>query len=160
MGSRRQTASLLEVGQQPGPAGFALPAALLMVLLIAALIAGVSTGVTEETRMGKATADRQIALLAAESAIEDALTSSSPIADGSLSVGETRSQPMEGLGVRVVVHVTRLDSTLYWLVADAGGSSHVSGIARRIGIVVRGRSRPDRSLTIDRIPEGAWSELF
>jgi Tfp pilus assembly protein PilX len=140
--------------------GFALPAALLAVLLIAALIAGAFGAVTEETRMAAAAADRQHALLSAESALETIIATQSASPLGSIGVGETRSRHVDGLEVPVTVYVTRLDSSLYWLVADAGDTSSRSGIARRIGIVARATSGPAGSMVIDRIPERGWSELF
>ncbi len=140
--------------------GFALPAALLALLLIAALIAGAFNAVTEESRMGAAAADRQHALLSAESAIEVVISEQSVSPADSIAVGETRSRQVGGLEVPVIVYVTRLDSSLYWLVANAGDTSRPSGITRRIGIVVRARNEPAGSIGIDRIPERGWSELF
>ena len=150
----------------PGPplhlprGGFALPASLLLVLLITALIAGVFSAVTEETRIGAAATERELALLCAESAIESGITALTVSPDDSMSVGETRSRPIEGLGIPVALHTTRLGRSLYWLVAEAGSKSPTFGIARRIGVVVRATNRPNRSIIIDRIPERAWSELF
>lgn len=138
-------------------AGFALPAALLMILLIAALIAGAFSAITEETRIGVAAADRHHALLTAESAIELTITA---FPDDSIAIGETRSRTVDGLAAPVMVYVTRLDSSRYWLVADAGSASPNSGIARRVGVVVRAKTGADRSMTIDRISERGWSELF
>jgi len=140
--------------------GFALPAALLAVLLIAALIAGAFGAVTEETRMGAAAADRQHALLSGETALEVVISAQSASQGDSIAVGETRSRQVGGLEVPVVVYTTRLDSSHYWLVADAGDTASGSGIARRIGLVVRATNRPSGSMTIDRIAERAWSELF
>ena len=140
--------------------GFALPSVLLALLLIAALIAGVFSGATEETRMGAAAAVRQTALVTAESAIESAIASLSSSADESIGVGETRYRQIEGLDAPAIVYITRLDSSLYLLVADAGSPSPGSGIARRIGVVVRAAKGSGHSITIDRISERAWSELF
>jgi Tfp pilus assembly protein PilX len=140
--------------------GFALPAVLLVLLLIAALIAGVFSGTTEEKRIGTAAAERQTALVAAESAIELTITAMSSPGDGPISVGETRSRQIEGLDAPAVVYITRLDSSLYWLVADGGGTSPNSGIARRIGVLVRATNGSENSIIIDRISERAWSELF
>jgi Tfp pilus assembly protein PilX len=131
-----------------------------MVLLIAALIAGAFSATTEETRIGVAAADRQTALVSAESAIEVAIATLSGSADYSISVGETSHRRIDGLDVPAVVYITRLDSSLYWLVADAGAIAHNSGIARRIGVVVRATSGSSHSITIDRIRERGWSELF
>jgi len=156
----RASASFARVRQKPLPDGFALPAALFAVLLIAALIAGAFSATTEETRIGAAAADRQTALVSAESAIEIAITTLSASAQDSIRVGETRERPIDGLGVPASVYVTRLDSSLYWLIADAGASSLNSGVARRIGVVVRATKGSGHSITIDRIPERGWSELF
>jgi Tfp pilus assembly protein PilX len=131
-----------------------------MMLLIAALIAGVFSAVTEETRIGAAATERELALLCAESAIESGITALTVSLEDSMSVGETRSGPIEGLGMPVALHATRLGASRYWLVAEAGGASSGSGIVRRIGVVVRATNAPDGSITIDRIPERAWSELF
>jgi len=144
----------------PGSNGFVLPAVLLALLLIAALIAGAFTAVTEETRMGAAAADRQHARLRAESAIGIVISALSASPCDSIGVGETRSRQIEGLEVPVVVFSTRLDSSLYWLVAAAGDTSSRSGVTRRIGVVVRATNVPAGSISINRIPERGWSELF
>jgi Tfp pilus assembly protein PilX len=144
----------------PSKDGFALPIVLLALLLIAALIAGAFSATTEETRIGRAAADRQTALIVAESAIETAITSLSASANEPVAVGETRSRQIQGLDAQVIVYITRLDSSLYWLVADAGSTSPNSGVARRIGVVVRAKNGSADSITIDRISERAWSELF
>jgi Tfp pilus assembly protein PilX len=156
----RWSGSFADSGNRPAPVGFALPAALLMLLLIAALVAGVFSAITEETRIGVAAAERHLALLTAESAVELTITSLSVVAGESIGIGETRSRSVEGLAAPTMVYVTRLDSSRYWVVADAGGASPNSGIARRVGVVVRAARAADGSMTIDRISERAWSELF
>jgi Tfp pilus assembly protein PilX len=140
--------------------GFALPVVLLALLLIAALISGAFSGATEETRMGAAAAARQAALVTAESAIESMITALGSSADEAIGVGETRNRQIEGLDGPAIVYITRLDSSLYWLVADAGSNSPNSGVTRRIGVVVRAKNGSGNSITIDRISERAWSELF
>jgi Tfp pilus assembly protein PilX len=156
----RQKSSLSRQRSTRPPNGIALPAALLLILLIAALIAGVFSAVTEETRIGAAAADRQLSLLTAESAVEMTISAWSASPDDSISIGETTARSVEGLGLPVTVYLTRLDSSRYWLVGDAGSASPNSGIARRVGIVVTAKQRADRSMAIDRISERAWSELF
>ena len=141
-------------------AGFALMAALLALLLIAALIATAFNATTEETRIGAASADRQHALLSAESAIEIVLEAQTASNADSMAIAGTISRHVDGLEVPVVVYVTRLDSSLYWLVADAGSASVSAGVARRIGVLARVRNDSAGSITIDRIQERGWSELF
>ncbi len=159
-GSRRGRSYPARLAEKPDRTGLALLAALLALLLIAALIAGVFGATTEETRIGSAASARQLALLGAESAIEGAIAGLSITPNDSIGVGETRSTSVDGLGLPVVVYVTRLDSSLYWLVAQAGGVASSFGISRRIGVVVRVINGPGHSITIDRIQGRAWSELF
>ena len=156
----RELASFARSRQRPARRGFAIPAALLAVLVIAALIAGVFGATTEETRIGAAAADRQTALVSAESAIEIAIAALSASPDDTIGVGETRSRQIDELDVSTFVYVTRLDSSRYWLVADAGAVSSNSGVARRIGVVVRATKGSGDSIRVDRIPERGWSELF
>jgi hypothetical protein len=140
--------------------GFALAAALLALLLISALVTAVFFAATEETRIGAASARRQLALSAAESAVEMTIAGWNMDPATPIGVSGTRGTAIEGFEVPVVVHVTRLDSTLYWIVADAAESSSGSGVSRRIGVAVRVLIAPDHSITIDRISERSWSELF
>jgi Tfp pilus assembly protein PilX len=156
----RKPASFARSAQRPRPDGFAIPAALLAVLVIAALIAGVFGASTEETRIGAAAADRHTALVSAESAIEITITALSVWPDDSMEVGETQSRQIDELDVPVIVYVTRLDSVLYCLVADAGAVGQNSGVARRIGVLVRTTKGSGDSIAVDRIPERGWSELF
>jgi Tfp pilus assembly protein PilX len=140
--------------------GVALAAVLLVLLLVAALVAGVFSATTEETHIGVAASGRQTALLSAESALEATISALPTVAYDAMETGETRAREVGGLGAPVVVYVTRLDSSLYWLVADAGELAPASGIARRIGVVVRARRRSGGSITIDRISDRGWAELF
>jgi type II secretory pathway component PulJ len=140
--------------------GFALAAALLALLLISALVTAVFFAATEETKIGAAAARRQLALSAAESAVEMTIAGWNMDSATPIGVSGTRATAIEGFDVPVVVHVTRLDSTLYWIVADAADSSSGSGVSRRIGVAVRVLISPDHSITIDRISERSWSELF
>jgi type II secretory pathway pseudopilin PulG len=157
---RRRPASFARLQKNPARDGVALAVVLIAMLLVAALIAGAFNAATEETRMAVAAAGRQTALLNAESAIEVTIGTFSTTANDPMTVGETRDRSVDGLGAPVVVHVTRLDSALYWLVADAGGPSPGSGIARRIGVLVRAKRGSAGSITVDRIRDRGWSELF
>ena len=146
--------------EREGRRGFALAAALLVLLLISALTVGVFFAATEETRVGATSAERQLALSAAESAIETTIAEWNGDSVAPIGVSGTRTAAVGGMGAPVVVHITRLDSTLYWIVADASAPSPGSRISRRIGVVVRVLRGADHSTIIDRIPERSWSELF
>jgi hypothetical protein len=140
--------------------GFALAAALLALLLISALVTAVFFAATEETKIGAASARHQLALWAAESAVAMTIADWNPAWSPQVGLGGTRVTAIEGFEVPVDVHVTRLDSTLYWIVADATDSFSASGISRRIGVAIRVLIAPDHSIRIDRISERSWSELF
>jgi len=146
--------------QREGRRGFALAAALLALLLISALITGVLFATTEETRVGIASAERQLALSAAESAVEMTIAGRNIDSVASVGVSGTRTIAVGGFGPTVMVHITRLDSTLYWMVADASAPPPDSRVSRRIGVVVRVLRGADHSIVIDRISERSWSELF
>jgi type II secretory pathway pseudopilin PulG len=140
--------------------GFVLAAVLLAMILIAALVGGVLFAATEETRIGAALTRRQLTLSAAESAIEATIADWPNSSVAPVGIGETQSTGFEDLGVAVTVYVTRLDSTIYWIVADAGDAAFQSGVARRVGTLVTVQNAMDGSIAIDRIPERWWSELF
>jgi len=140
--------------------GFALVAALLALLLIAALIASVFFAATEDTRISSASAAKEAALSAAESAIELTLRDWATSIGDSIDLEEVRSSTVDGFGVPVGVHVTRLDSTLYAIVAEVRSVSSQWSATRRLGVIVRAHFAPDHSITIDRVPERWWSELF
>jgi hypothetical protein len=56
--------------------------------------------------------------------------------------------------------MTRLDSAVYWIVADAQPDRFHSGARRRVALLVTARAPVDGSLTVTPIPERPWSELF
>src|SRR5712671_4306982 len=140
--------------------GLALPAALLVLLLVSALVTGVFVAATEETRVGIAGVERHLAFVASESAIEKTIATFRADTTAAIGLVGTKTIPIGDLEVPVIVYVTRLDSALYWIVSDAGASPVEARASRRIGVVVRAIAAPDNSIIIDRISERWWSELF
>lgn len=140
--------------------GFALAAALLALLLISALVTGVFFAATEETKIGATSAERQLALSVAESAVETTIASWNPDSLDPIGVSATRTTVVDAAGMSARVHITRLDPTLYAIVADAFTPAGGSRVSRRIGIVVKVQRSADHSIVIDRISERSWSELF
>ena len=140
--------------------GFVLVGVLLAIVLIGALVAGALFAVTEDTRAGGTGAARDVSLIAAESAIGITMRDRRgdlPVVIG--TAGTTVSR-VEESGAPVIVYITRLDSALYWVVADAVADPDRSGARRRIGIVVRSVQAPDGSIVINPISERWWTELF
>jgi hypothetical protein len=140
--------------------GFALAAALLVLLLVSALVTGAFVATSEEAKVGIAAVERHLAFVAAESAIEMTIATFRADTTAAIGLEGTRTIEIGDLEVPVIVYVTRLDSALYWIVADAGASPVEAKASRRIGVVVRAAAAPDHSIIIDRISERWWSELF
>jgi hypothetical protein len=140
--------------------GFALAAALLAVVLIDALVAGVLFAATEATRSGAVGVERELALNACESAVAMTITDPGVRLPDSIGVAGTISNRVGELGHEVVVHITRLDSTLYAIVAESVPDPDTAGGSHRVGIVVRASIAADSSITIDPISERPWFGAF
>jgi hypothetical protein len=129
-------------------------------MLIAALMASVFFAADEETRISGVAGAKQLALSAAESAIERTILDWPVASVLPPDIGRASSATLGGFDMPVTVSVTRLDSTLYWIVADAGRVSSGVSATRRIGVIASARMRPDGSTALDRIEGRWWSELF
>jgi hypothetical protein len=140
--------------------GFALAAALLSIVLIGAIIAGVLFATTEETKAGAAGVAREVASNACESAIAMTITDPGLTLPDSIGIAGTISRSAGGLGPKVVVYITRLDSTLYSIVAETVATTRDQGARARLGIVARASVAADHSITIVPILERPWSDLF
>jgi hypothetical protein len=140
--------------------GFALAAALLSIVLIGAIIAGVLFATTEETRVSAAGVAREVGSNACESAIVMTITDPGLVLPDSIGVAGTISRAVDGRGLPVVVYITRLDSTLYSIVAEAVATTPDQGGRSRLGIVAKASIGLDHSITIVPVLERPWSDLF
>lgn len=140
--------------------GFALAIALLATLLIAALLAALFFAVSEETRTGVAVASRDRALTVAESALEAGLENLEAQGRPSAAVGIMESRSFDVNGRSAVVHMTRLDSNLFWLVAVASDDGAQGAPPRRIGALASESRVSADSISIVRVTRRGWSELF
>jgi Tfp pilus assembly protein PilX len=138
--------------------GFVLVAALLVVVLIAVLIAGVFFATMEESHIADTASARDLALDAAESAIQETIASWAGIADQSIGVGGEKLSTFSRDNMAVDVSVTRLDSTLYAILAQAHTLASSNAVTRRIGVVVSVQNSIDNSILIEPIPERWWLE--
>jgi Tfp pilus assembly protein PilX len=140
--------------------GFVLAAALLVILLIAALVAGVFVAATEETQLASTSATREQALVAAESALAYTIESWTQRGSQQIGVGGQQLSTISDGPMPVSLTITRLDSTLYSIVAEARSpSSHTQAI-RRVGVIVSVKISADSSILVDPIPDRWWSELL
>ena len=139
--------------------GVALAMALLAVVLIAALLAALFFAVNEETRTGSAIASGDDALAAAETAISASLDQ---LRAGALDqpVGAVKTLSLAAGGMSSVVYITRLDSSLFWLVAAVSNGRNASVSRRRIGVLATASGRENDSIRIVRVNRRGWSELY
>jgi hypothetical protein len=146
--------------EHPPRSGFALAAALLAVVLIAALIAGVLFAITEETRAGAAGVEREVALNACESAIAMTITDPALRLPDSIGIAGTVSGRVGGPRPSAIVYITRLDSALYSVVAESVADFESTGTTLRVGVVVNASIAGDHSITIIPISERPWVGFF
>jgi len=148
-------------GHRPvSEAGFALAIALVATLLVAALLAGLFFAVNEETRAGSAIASGDQALAAAESALEAGFEHLAAHPPEASPIGTLESRTLGVDGRSTVVHITRLDSGLFWLVAVVADDRDPGAPPRRIGALAAESRAPADSTSIVRITRRGWSELF
>jgi hypothetical protein len=141
-------------------AGFALAVALLAVVLISALVAGVLFATTEESREGAVGLGREVALNACESAIVTTVMDPGVRMPDSIGVEGTISRRMGGPGPEIIVYITRLNSTLYSIVAESVPEPGSAGGRYRVGVAVRSSIAADSSTAIDPISERPWVAGF
>ena len=101
--------------------GFALPAAIIALVLLSALIAGALFVSTEELRSGRSDIADQRALAVAEAALDRAILSWSAARNTRQVVGTTEivERSAEGPNDSVVVAVTRVQPNAVWMTAKA-----------------------------------------
>ncbi|HWL38929.1 MAG TPA: hypothetical protein VNO75_01730 [Gemmatimonadaceae bacterium] len=136
-----------------------MAAALVATVLIAALLASLFFAVNEETRTGAAVVRRDRALAAAESAIEMRL-GELVVVPVETPVGAVDASSLEVDGLPVAIHTTRLDSTLFWIVAVVGAASDPGAARHRIGVFATASRAASDSIAIVRLIERPWSELY
>jgi hypothetical protein len=144
--------------------GVALAAALMCVVLLGALIAGAFVAAAEETRMSANSVSDGNALSAAESAAETQLAQWNGRSADSIPIGSIRSVAVVSAPVQSTTWLIRLDSTVYWVVAEARGSDQVSGhpvaIRQRIGLLIR-TVRDSTGLTsVFPLDQRSWALLY
>jgi hypothetical protein len=134
-----------------------LIAALVAIVLIALLITGSFFASGQDLSISRAELRDQQAFTYAEYAVAHAVSGWSVPARSQMAIGQTTTvatsldDPLES-----TVFVTRLDSAIYSVVAEARLlTADVNGLRRRVGLLVKG----DRSPPL-RLSEQAWSELY
>ena len=138
--------------------GFVLAAALLVIVLVAVLIAGVFFATMEESRIAAAATARDFALSAAESAIKETIASWRAGIGQPIGVVGQELSTFSRDNMTVDVTITRLDSTLYTILAQARSAPSMGTVTRRIGVVVSAQNATDYPVLIEPISERWWWE--
>lgn len=103
---------------------------------------------------------RERALIASESALVAAITNAGTPLPAAIGLDAATSYRADAEGWQVTVYITRLDSAMYWIVADARQESSRTGGGKRVGVFVKTANRGEHSISIDPVSELAWVELF
>ena len=145
-----------------GRRGFALIAALVALVIIALLITGAFFAGGQDMAVSRAELRDRRVFAYAEYAAAHAIDSWNAADRGRMSSGETWSLEFAGdLPLESTVFVTRLDSALYAVVAEARlSTAEGNGLSRRVGILV---TSVRDGVGIDpptRVAEHAWTELY
>lgn len=140
--------------------GFVLAAALLVVVLIAALVAGVFFATMEESHIADTALSRERALHVAESAIDQTISGWGDRSGQPIGLAGQELSTFSEASMTVAVIITRLDSTLYSIVAEARSNSSTTFAMRRVGVVVSTQNSLNNSTLVDPIRERWWSELL
>jgi type II secretory pathway pseudopilin PulG len=148
------------VARHRDASGFALVAAVLAIVLIGAMVSAVVFATTEDTKLAAARIAREVGMMTAESAVAATLLAGPTVIPDSIGVSHTASARITGPGNQVVVYVTRLDSTMFWVVAEVGADANGPVARRRIGILARTERRADGLVGIAPISQRPWSDLF
>jgi hypothetical protein len=144
--------------------GVALATALLCVLLLGALIVGAFVAAAEETRMSANSVSVGTALGAAESAAEWQLAQWNGASADSIPIGAMRTVAAASAPVQSTTWLVRLDSTVFWVVAEARGFDQISGhpIALRQRVTLLVRTVRDSAGVTAAFPleQRAWALLY
>ena len=144
--------------------GIVLPAALICVVLIGALVAGAFIATTEETRMSANAVSDESALDAAETSVENRIAQwDAPFAD-SLALGTMRMAATSSSQFPSTTWVIRLDSTLFWVVAESRGADqtggHATTVRQRVAVLVRTAKDSAGATSVFPLDQRAWAALY
>jgi len=142
-------------------AGFVLVAALVALIVIALLITGAFFASGQDFAVARAELRDQQVFAYAEYAAAHAFENWDVSARALMSIGQTQTaQSMTDSPLEATVLVTRLDSLIYEITAEARiATVDGSGLRRRIGITVL-TSGTGNDIQLMRVPEQAWKELY
>jgi Tfp pilus assembly protein PilX len=144
--------------------GIVLPAALICVVLIGALVAGAFIATTEETRMSANAISEEGALEAAETSVENRIAQWDAALADSMALGAKRMAGTTAGQFPSTTWLIRLDSTLFWVVAEGRGESQMAGhaavVRQRVGVLVRTAMDSTGVSSVFPLDQRAWAALY
>jgi hypothetical protein len=139
--------------------GFALLTTLLAVILVSALIAAAHLQIDESARATRAITLHHRVFANAEAALWKTFVSISPSLLRPAPIG-LFSQTLSTVGpLTNKVTVTKIDSSLVWIVSETHLTEGREGVAHRIGL---GALLPPDTIEsrLTRLPQAAWVDLY
>src|SRR5688572_9539879 len=134
--TRRRSSHRMATRERAGADGFALPAALLALVIIAALIAGALFMSAEELRAGRSDLASHRALAAAEVALDRAIAGWDAPLNVGLRPGQIRvlTASADNRGDSTIVVATRVQDRAIWITSRATSSADGRLIPARVTI--------------------------
>ncbi|MBA2706202.1 MAG: hypothetical protein H0U59_00155 [Gemmatimonadaceae bacterium] len=141
--------------------GFALALSIVAIVIIAALAAGVLFASGQEARIGRSELMDQKVFAFAERLANDAVAEFDIASRDSMPPGTVISYaPPAAANLDGTVFITRLDSSLFQVVAEAKATSgNTTELKRRVGITLRVQRPDSLSRRALRVGEQAWVAL-
>lgn len=143
--------------------GFILAIALFALLIISALSAMLLLAVSEDAREGRVTALRQQALAAAESAMYSEIVRWDSAAGARAQIGRplvvATVTAEDGRTIAVIARLTRLDSTLYQVTAEATVAFGRESALQRVAMSVK-QTNGARGVILRPLAGQGWAQLY
>jgi hypothetical protein len=144
--------------------GVALATALMCVVLLGAVIAGAFVAAAEETRMSANSVSDGTALGAAESAAEGQLARWNGQSADSIPIGAIRPVAVASAPLPSTTWLVRLDSTVFWIIAEARGADQISGhpvvIRQRVSLLIRTVRDSSGLTSAHPLDQRAWALIY
>src|SRR5437868_13878381 len=128
--------------------------------MIAVLVAGVFMATMEESHIATTSAARERALNATETALAGVVAGWGDRSAQQIGVAGQELSTISDASMPVSITVTRLDSTLYSIVAQARTPSSSSQVIRRVAVMISVHHRRDGPDVVEPIPLLWWSEFL
>jgi hypothetical protein len=143
--------------------GFAVLLALFALTLLGALVTTIIFAAHEETRASRAQLRTESVMAVAETAVAESIRSSDWNAMLALRAGQFSKRTLLQESASATVIIARLDSTCFWIQADAVDgviTTNISLARRRLGVTIEVVRDSSGAAKVLPVPYRSWVELF